>query len=85
MEGIIVSYRRAKHSYTGNQMVVLVSGYENREKASELIDKKVVYKTESGKEITGIVKRPHGNSGKVLVHFEKGMPGQAVSKKVVFN
>lgn len=83
MEGIIVNYKQGRHTQTTNQMIVKVSGMDSKEKAEKLVGKKVVYTNERGNAITGEVRSAHGNSGALRVLFEKGMPGQAISKKVV--
>ena len=81
MEGTIVNYRSSRHRQTGNQMVVVVPTVESKEKAEKLVGKKVTWNT-GQKDITGTVTKAHGNSGALKVHFESGMPGQAVGKKV---
>lgn len=82
MEGIILNYRRSRHVQHNNQMIVRFENVNTREEAKKLVGKKVVFKTETGKEIHGIITSPHGNSGAVRVLFEKGMPGQAIAQKV---
>ena len=81
MQGTIVNFRRGRRTVKGNQMIVEVAGFD-KEKASKLISKKVIYKTEGSKEISGRVAGTHGNSGALRVVFSKGMPGQAVGNKV---
>lgn len=83
MEGVIVNYKRSKHKQTTNQMIIKVEGINNKEKAAKLVGKRVVYTNEKGKKIAGEVRAAHGNKGALRVLFEKGMPGQAISKKVV--
>jgi len=82
MEGIISNFRLGKHTKSENQMVILV-GAESKEEAKKFIGKKVTWKSPAGKEIKGEITAPHGNKGAVKVRFEKGMPGQAISQKVV--
>ena len=84
MEATIVSYRRGRHTQTDNQMILKVSGVSNREEAKKLAGKKVAW-VAPGKNkttIAGSVADAHGNSGKVRVVFERGMPGQSVLSKV---
>ncbi len=83
MEGIIVNYRRGRKTQTTNQMIVLIPDVDKK-KAEGLIGKSVVYTCEGKdkKEIKGTVSAVHGNKGAVRVHFEKGMPGQAIGAKV---
>ena len=42
MEGIIVNFRSARHHQTGNQMIIKVKGYSDKEKAKELVDNLLV-------------------------------------------
>jgi large subunit ribosomal protein L35Ae len=76
MKGIITSYRRGRHTQTGNQMIVMPE-----KPSKELVGKKVVYKTKT-KEIVGKITAMHGNKGAVRVSFEKGMPGQSLLREV---
>lgn len=82
MEGVIVNYRKGKHSQTDNHMVVKAEGIAKKDKALAIVGKKVTWKTSSGKELIGKVAATHGNSGAVRVIFERGMPGQSVGQKV---
>jgi len=84
MEGIIVNYRRGRKTQTTNQMVILVAGCENKESATKLVGKSVVY-TCTGKAantIEGRVSAAHGSKGAIRAIFETGMPGQAIGAKV---
>ncbi len=85
MEGIIASFRRGKRTQTMNQMIIVVKGYENKDKAKELVNKAVTWKSPAGKEIKGKVSNVHGNKGAVRAIFEKGMPGQSLGTKVVIS
>ncbi|MBT4334433.1 50S ribosomal protein L35ae [archaeon] len=82
MEGIIVNYRGSHKTQYPNQMIITVEGIDSKEKAKELVKKKVTWLTPSDKEMTGIVLKEHGNSGAVRVKFYKGLPGQAIGTKV---
>lgn len=81
MEGTIVNYRLSRHTQNGNQMVVKVPSVDSKEKAEKLVGKKVTWNT-GKRDITGTITKAHGNSGALKVHFETGMPGQAVGTKV---
>jgi len=81
MKGRINNFRRSVKRTYSNQMIVIVEGINSKEKAKELIGKKVKYFT-GKKEIIGVVKATHGNKGAVRVVFEKGMPGQSIGKEV---
>lgn len=82
MEGVISNFRRSKHTTSGNHLIIVVKGVDSKEKALKLVGKKVVWKTQTGKEIKGIIKASHGAKGAVRAIFESGMPGQSISTKV---
>ena len=82
MEGIIVNFRQGKHTQTNNQMVIKVEEIKSKDQAKTLINKKVVWKSPAGKELIGTITNVHGNSGSLRAHFEVGLPGQSVGKKV---
>ena len=81
MEGIIVSFRRGRRTYTERQFIVDANAKQNKD-AQALVGKEVIWKSPSGKVIKGTVRKVHGNHGKLRVLFERGLPGQAVLSKV---
>lgn len=81
-KGLIVSFRRGRRHQTNNQMIIYVDGVNDKKKAASLIDKAVVFKTETGKEIKGKITNIHGSKGMVRALFERGMPGQSLAKHV---
>jgi len=87
MEGTIVEFRRGRKTKYNTQMIVEVPGFTSKEKASQLINKQLVW-TSPGKlkkQIKGTIKTTHGNKGLLRVHFEKGMPGQAINTKIIIS
>ena len=82
MEGTIVHFRGSRKVKRGNQMIVVVNDIDNKEKASKLIGKKIVWKTSAGKQMLGQITNIHGNSGALRVRFDTGMPGQSIGTKV---
>ena len=82
MQGIILSFRRGRHSQTPNQILIEVEGSETKEKASKLLGKKVVWKSSAGKKIVGTVTHLHGKNGVLRARFSKGLPGQALGQKI---
>lgn len=84
MKAIIVSYRRGRHTQRYRQGILKIEGVDSREKAKEFIGKEVEL-TFSKATIKGRITRAHGNNGKLIVLFEKGMPGQAIGKEVKIN
>lgn len=82
MKGTIVNYRGGKHTQKTNQLVVIAEDVKSKEEARKLMKKKVEWTTPTGKKISGVVSKVHGNKGAVLVKFEKGLPGQALGTDV---
>ena len=82
MEGTIVHFRGSRRVKSTNQMIVEVEDVSSKEKASEFVGRKVVWKTSSGKQMNGQITSVHGNSGALRVRFDTGMPGQSIGKKV---
>ncbi|MBU1245970.1 MAG: 50S ribosomal protein L35ae [Nanoarchaeota archaeon] len=85
MEGVISNYRGSRRTQKTSEMVVKIAGTVDKVEADKLKGKVVVWKSPAGKEIKGIVKKAHGNSGAVLTKFEKGLPGQSIGTKVEIN
>ena len=63
-------------------MILIVDTVTSREKAKEMMSKKVVWTSPAGKKIEGQVTNVHGNKGAMRVQFETGMPGQSIGQKV---
>ncbi len=82
MKGLIVSYRRGRHTMHPKQAIVAVEGIGSRKEASTLVGKHVLWVSPSGKRFRGVIVAPHGNKGRVRVRFEKGIPGQAIGQPV---
>lgn len=60
MKGVIVNFRRGRHTQYNDHMIIAVDGVESKEKASALVGKKVTWKSPAGKEISGEIKSAHG-------------------------
>ena len=84
MEGLILNFRRSRHRTYGNQMIINVSGIDNKEKAAKLVGKTVswIAPGKEKKEIKGKISAAHGNKGVLRVLFERGMPGQSIGNTV---
>ena len=82
MEGTIVHFRGSRRVKRSNQMILQVKGVDNKDKASKMIGKKVVWKTSAGKEMVGQITNIHGNKGALRIRFDTGMPGQSIGTKV---
>jgi len=82
MQGIILSYRRGRHTQNVNQMLIELDNVDSREKAKEYVGKKLIWKSSSGKETKGEIIALHGNKGVVRAKFERNLPGQAMTTKV---
>lgn len=82
MEGQILHFRRGNRTQNPHQAILHVEGYKTNEKSKALIGKTVIWKSPAGKEIKGKITQVIGNIGKLRVHFETGIPGQAICAKV---
>lgn len=82
MQGIILGYRRGRHTQNVNQMLVELENVNSKEKAKKFLGKKLVWKSPGGKQIKGEIIALHGNKGVVRAKFEKNLPGQAITTKV---
>ncbi len=82
MQACIVNFRGGRHTKYDNQMIVKVEKVDTRKAAEKLLNKQLLWLTPAGREIKGKIVNLHGNKGAVRVHFEKGMPGQAVGTQV---
>ncbi len=82
MKAKIAHFRGGKHTQTNNHMLLVAEGIDNREKASKLVGKQVIFLTQKGSAIAGKIASAHGNSGVLRAVFEKGMPGQSIGKDV---
>ena len=81
MEGVLVSYRRGRHTQYERQGLIKVPGIDNKEEAKKLVGKTVVLEFKSSK-IYGKISSLHGNKGVVRAIFRRGIPGQAIGMKV---
>jgi len=81
MEATVVHYRQGIHHVNNKQMVLKVGN--TLEDAQKVVGKTVTWTSPAGKVITGTISAPHGRTGSVRAIFaEKGLPGQAIGKKV---
>ncbi len=82
MKGTIANYRMGRHTQQTNQYIVKVEGIESKDKAKDLIGKKVTWTSTGGKALVGTLTHTHGNKGALRARFEKGLPGQAIGNAV---
>ena len=83
-EGVVMNYRRSRHITHPKFCILKFPDINTRKEAARLlVGKTVAWKSETGKEMRGVITRPHGNSGAVRTHFKKaGLPGQALGTKI---
>jgi large subunit ribosomal protein L35Ae len=82
MEGKVIQFRRGRKTVHERHFLIEVPKVSNREEASKLVGKEVVWTSPANKIIKGKISSAHGNKGVVRAIFEKGLPGQAVTTKV---
>jgi len=83
MKAIVSAYRGSHHTQHNNQMILVSDELKSREDAEKIAGKKAVWTSTSGKNIEGIITKPHGNKGAVRVRFDNGgLPGQALGTEI---
>jgi large subunit ribosomal protein L35Ae len=85
MEGRIIQFRRGRKTIIERHFLIEITGVDSKEKAEKFIGKEAVWTSPAGKKITGKISGAHGNNGVIRAIFEKGLPGQAVTTKVVIS
>lgn len=82
IQGIIVNYRVGPKTQRSKEYIVQFLHAKNASQASQLIGRKVAWKTSKNKKIIGKIVALHGRKGLVRVRFRKGLPGQALGATV---
>ena len=82
LKGVIINYRRGRHTVNPRQYIIEIEGIDNRSKASRLIGKKVIWQGKNYP-IIGKILAPHGNKGCVRARFRRGLPGDALGTEVL--
>lgn len=81
-KAIVLTYAGTKEHQDNYHMILKLLGVEGREQAAQLIGRKVVWKTPTGRKMFGKILKPHGNKGEVKAYFKPGLPGQALGDYV---
>ena len=83
MIGVVVNYRRGRHTVRTNQIIVHFENINSREEASKLIGKKILWVSPGKRKFfIGKITAPHGNKGNIRVAFRRGLPGQIIGDVV---
>ncbi len=84
MEGRISAFRGTFRRKSGNQMIIVVDGVDDKEKAKALVGKTVSWTApgKNKKQLKGKISAVHGGKGAVRAIFETGMPGQSLGEPV---
>lgn len=77
----IVSFRRGRKTQNVLQAVLKIDGVKDRDGAKKYIGKRVEI-TFSKNSIRGVITRAHGDNGRVVARFHRGLPGQAITKEI---
>jgi large subunit ribosomal protein L35Ae len=78
MKAIILAYAGSHEHREHNRMILKPLGIEDRESAAQLIGRKVVWRTPTGRKMVGKIVKTHGSNGEVKAVFKPGLPGQAL-------
>ena len=83
MEGVISNYKQGRHTVHPKHCILVFPNIKTRKDANKIIGRTVVWVSQTGKELKGVITRAHGNNGAVRAHFKKaGVPGQALGTKI---
>ncbi|HID90951.1 TPA: 50S ribosomal protein L35ae [Candidatus Bathyarchaeota archaeon] len=82
MEGTILNYRLGSKAQHPKEYIVKFAGVRSRDRAAQLVGRKVVWYTRKGRPLVGKVIGVHGRRGVVRVRFRKGLPGEALGTRV---
>ena len=84
IHALIVNYRRGPKTQKNNELVIEIPNVKDRSKAASFIGRKVVLMLgkDNGK-IMGKITSTHGNSGKLIARFRRGIPGQALGRPII--
>jgi large subunit ribosomal protein L35Ae len=81
MKAKVVNFRRSLKRIKERHYILDI-GKKNRNDASGLVGKEVIWTSQAGKKIKGKIAAAHGNKGLVRAIFEKGLPGQAMNTDI---
>lgn len=85
MIGIVHNYRRGRHTQYTNQIIIKINGVDNKEDAKKFLGYNVIWISPGKRRriFIGKITRVHGNKGKVIARFRKGLPGQIIKDVVL--
>jgi len=82
MIATVVDFRKTGRTGQYNQVLVVSRGVDSGQLACRLLGKRAVYTTPSGNTMKGKVTSLHGKNGLFRVRFAKGLPGNAIRKRI---
>jgi large subunit ribosomal protein L35Ae len=85
MEGRIIQFRRGRKTITNRHFLIEINGVADKKQAEKFVGKEVEWTSPAGKKIKGKISGVHGGNGVVRAIFAPGLPGQAVTTKVIIN
>jgi large subunit ribosomal protein L35Ae len=83
VSGKVIQFRRGRKTIHERHFLIEINGISNKEDAKKFIGKEVEWKSPAGKIIKGKLASAHGNKGIMRAIFEKGLPGQAITTKII--
>jgi large subunit ribosomal protein L35Ae len=83
MEGRIIQFRRGRKTIINRHFLIEINGVADKKQAEKFVGKEVEWVSPAGKKIQGKISGVHGGNGVVRAIFAPGLPGQAVTTKVV--
>lgn len=82
-QGKIINYLQGGNTRVNYQVLIRIERVTSYKEAAPFLGKNCFWESSSGKKITDNVIKVHGKNGVILVHFTKGILGQAFGTPVV--
>lgn len=85
ISAFIVNFRHGPKTQKNNELVIEIPGVQSSAKAAAYIGRKIIVEigSEKKRQIIGKIVSTHGNRGRLLARFRKGIPGQALARRVI--
>lgn len=82
LRGVIIGYRGGLRTRREHEFLLGFEGFNTAKKAHRLLNRRVAWRSPTGKEIVGRVVAVHGKGGVVRARFRKGLPGEALGSEI---
>ena len=81
-QGIVVSFRRGKHTQRNKQVLIKIEGVGSSQEATKFIGRKVVWNSKNRTQTIGSIVDIHGRKGLVRANLRKGLSGSVLGFQI---